>query len=160
MTLTPWTEPWPSADAKLLDPQVITGHRFGGSVAIAGDTVIVGAASSGPTSFIRGGAYVFARTGSQWDFAASLKPMVNESSETFGYSVSISASEDLILVGTPYRATAPSYAGAVYSFRNDGSGWMPSSVYYSAAPAAPYPRSDNFGYSTSIDGDEAVVGAP
>jgi hypothetical protein len=147
-------------EAKLLEPQAITGHRFGGSVAIAGDTVVVGAASSGPSSTLRGGAYVFARTGNQWNFAASLKAMVSETSETFGYSLSISDSEDLILVGTPYRATAPSNAGAIYSFRNDGSGWTSSSIYYGAAPAAPYPRPDNFGYSTAIFGDDAVIGAP
>ena len=147
-------------EAKILSPVPIAGSNFGVSVALVGDTLAIGAGAESSLSTARGGAFVFHRTGNQWDFVASLQPMVNESSTSFGFSLTLSDAEDVILVGAPYRVNVPSYAGAVYTFRNDGSGWASSSVYYGAAPSAPYLRPDQFGYATALSGDDAVIGAP
>lgn len=147
-------------EAKVTAPVPITGSYVGGSVAIAGDTVVVGGGAYSTLSSARGGAFVFHRTGGQWDFVASLQPLTNESSASFGYSVSIAADESTILVGTPYRTDISSYAGAVYAFRNNGFGWALSSNYYGTPPPTPFVQGDHFGTSVSASTEGAAFGAP
>ena len=49
---------------KLLAPDGVEGHNFGGSVAIDGDRAVVGATGDAEQGIITGAAYVFERNGS------------------------------------------------------------------------------------------------
>src|SRR5262249_21137182 len=121
------------------------GDLFGGTVAISGDTVVVGAPSeasvatgvngnqgdnSAPTA---GAAYGFARSGGVWTQQAYLKASNTNAGDLFGGSVAISG--DTVVVGAPFEAsvatgvngnqgdnTAP-LAGAVYVFVRSNGVW-------------------------------------
>ena len=96
--------------------------RFGGSVAISGDTLVVGArqedssASGGESdnsSTDAGAAYVFTRsdTTGEWTQQAYLKASNAVASDNFGHSVSIDG--DTLVVSAPYGSSG---VGAVYVF--------------------------------------------
>ena len=88
-----------------------TGDAFGSSVAIAGDTVVVGARNeasnatgvngiqSNNAAPKAGAAYVFVRNAGGWSQQAYLKSSNTEGGDEFGYAVAISG--DTIIVGAP-----------------------------------------------------------
>lgn len=159
------------------------GDRFGQSVAISGDTVVVGAsgeasnqmtvtngpdASSNNAAASTGAAYVFKRTGTSWAQEAYLKAPNAGALDVFGYSVGISG--DAIVVGafgedsnepTVINGASGSSdnsadrAGAAYVFRRTGSTWDPEAYLKPANPdAVAY-----FGDSVKISGDLIIVAA-
>lgn len=74
--------------------------RFGESVAVDGDTLVVGTyfETNG-----EGAAYVFRRVGGTWSQEARLKASAPNTSDAFGFSVDVSG--DTIVVGARGRAT-------------------------------------------------------
>ncbi len=72
---------------------------FGTSVAISGETVVVGAVESGSQGTFQGSAYVFVRTDGVWSEQQRLKPSDAEDSAVFGHSVAISG--ETVVVGAP-----------------------------------------------------------
>ena len=64
------------------------GARYGYSVAVSGETLVVGAAGDVPS----GAAYVSVRQPSGWVEQAKLAPSDGESADRFGWSVAISGS--------------------------------------------------------------------
>lgn len=151
--------------------------NFGFSVAISGDTVVVGAAEEDSnatgvngdeednSSFTSGAAYVFSRSGTVWNQQAYLKASNTDLGDGFGRSVSISG--DTIVVGASgedSNATgvngdedndSAGGAGAAYVFTYNGSDWS-QQAYLKASNTG---GNDQFGYSTAISGDKIVVGA-
>jgi hypothetical protein len=121
---------------------------FGHAVALNGDTAIVGALNQGTTH--TGAADVFVRSGSAWSQQATLLASDESTSDSFGFSVSLSG--DTVVVGANQQA---SFTGAAYVFTRSGTAWSQQAklVAHDAA------MSDNFGYSVSASGDTAVVGA-
>ena len=172
-----------SQQAYLKAPNAEANDSFGASVAISGDTIVVGAtkessnqttitngstASSNNSASSAGAAYVFVRSGTSWSQQAYLKAPNADSADFFGYSVAISG--DTIVV-SPYAedsnqttitngSTASTdnsafAAGAAYVFVRSGASW--SQQAYLKAPNAE--TNDYFGYSVAISGDTIVVGA-
>ncbi|MBL6764946.1 MAG: choice-of-anchor D domain-containing protein, partial [Verrucomicrobiae bacterium] len=128
----------------------IAGAHFGHSVAISGDTIIVGAHDDG-----NGSATVFVRQGTTWTLQATLfpsDPTANNLDE-FGRSVSIHA--DTAVVGSPLHNLPSVDAGAAYVFTRDGTVWSE----HAKLTASNAGNSDNFGHSVAISGDAIVVGA-
>ena len=76
-----------------------------------------------------------------------------EAYDEFGYSVSISG--DSIIIGAMDEDTGGGSAGAAYVFTRSGETWTEEDILYASDPA----ESDQFGYSVSIFGDYAIVGA-
>ncbi|MEZ5301989.1 MAG: FG-GAP repeat protein [Verrucomicrobiales bacterium] len=119
------------------------GDRFGGAVAISGDTVVVGAlgedsGASGVNSVpdesasSAGAAYVFVRNGGTWSQQAYLKPGNPGASDLFGTSVAVSG--DTVAVGARREDGGSSGVngtpnddvpdtGAVYVFVRNGAAW-------------------------------------
>jgi hypothetical protein len=150
---------------------------FGSSVAISGDTVVVGApdedsAATGvngnQADYIAqgsGAAYVFVRSGSTWTQQAYLKASNTEANDGFATSVAISG--NTVVVGAIGEASAATGvngnqsdnsafgAGAAYVFVRNGSTWS-QQAYVKASNAGMY---DGFGGSVAISGDTVVVGA-
>ena len=122
---------------------------FGNSVAIDGDTIVVGAHGAGT-----GGAAYVLRTsdgGATYDEVAKLTASDAASSDRFGYSVAIDG--NTIVVGA-YRKG--SWTGAAYVFRTtDGGATYVELAKLTAADAA---SGDSFGYSVAVAGDTVVVG--
>jgi trimeric autotransporter adhesin len=130
--------------------------EFGVSLALDGDTLVVGAFHEDGTLSDSGAAYVFSRIAGIWSEEAYLKPMVPQEAQDFGWSVAVSG--DLIVVGARLEddsGSSTTDSGAVYLFRRDQDGWKQE-----ARLAALTPETDEFfGYSVSAADDVVVVGA-
>ena len=96
-TGTTWTE-----QAKLVPQDGAANNQFGGSVAIDGDTIVVGAAEDDDKGFSSGSAYVFTRTGSTWTEQAKLLP--SDGRENGGFGLQVAISGNTIVVGASGHA--------------------------------------------------------
>lgn len=169
---TSWTQ-----QAYLKASNAEAGDQFGASVAISGDTIVVGAVGENSNSTTinagqgdnsandAGAAYVFVRSGTTWTQQAYLKASNAGTLDAFGWSVAIDG--DTVLVGANSEDSnsttinsgqsdnsAPN-AGAAYVFSRSGSTWS-QQAYLKAFNAE---LGDTFGQSVAVSGDTAVVGA-
>jgi hypothetical protein len=140
------------------------GDNFGHSVAVSGDTVVVGAPFEGGSATGGGAAYVFVHSGSTWSQQAFLKGSNTGAGDDFGWSVAVSG--DTLVVGAPLEdsnATGVNgpdndlgdECGAAYVFVRSGSTWS-QQAYLKASNTG---MGDNFGWSVGLSGDTIVVGA-
>ncbi|MEZ5978866.1 MAG: integrin [Planctomycetota bacterium] len=155
-------------DAYLKASNPGNSDHFGESVAISGDTIVVGAPfedGAGPISTDFGAVYVFVRNGGVWSQQALLTPAVRGSRDEFGRAVAIdgdtiavgAAKEDgsgVGLSGDP-NDDSSNWSGAAYVFVRSGSTWT-EQAYVKQSTNAP---SDRFGFWVDVDGDTLVVGA-
>ncbi len=136
---------------------------FGCSVAVSGNTVVVGAkwAIVG-TNALQGMAYVFTEPAAGWTNmtqTAKLTASDGATNDYFGFSVSTSG--NTVVVGadqaTYLTATGPG-PGAAYVFTEPASGWtnMTQTARLTASDGVP---GDAFGSSVSASGNTVVVGA-
>ncbi len=151
---------------------------FGFSVAVSGDTVVVGArgeasAATGVngnqadnSAGQSGAAYVFVRSGASWSQQAYLKASNTNAGDSFGTSVAISG--DTVVVGVPNEDSAATgvngnqadnsagSAGAAYVFVRSGTSWSQQAYLKASNTGA----GDRFGSSVAVSGDTVVVGVP
>ena len=150
--------------AKLTASDGAVDDEFGVSVAIDGDTVVVGAHQHDASSNSDAGAvYVFTKPDSGWDDddydgteTAKLTALNGAVDDEFGVSVAIDG--DTVVVGAhQHDANSNSDAGAAYVFaRDSNSGKWSQTAKLTASDGA---ANDEFGISVALDGDDAVVGA-
>ena len=126
---------------------------FGGSVAISGDYVVVGANHDDDAGLRSGSAYIFKRNGAAWTEQTKITASDGARNDFFGYSVAISG--DYTVVGAGYADDAGSQSGSAYIFKRSGTEWTEEAKITASDGAA----DDYFGYSVAISGDYAVVGA-
>lgn len=134
--------------AKLIAKDARGGAEFGYSVAIDGDYAIVGARLGKP----KGSAYIFVRDGTTWSQQVKLTRNPGPKSHEFGFSVDIDG--NYAIVGEPEHV--PSGTGCAYIFVRNGESWSQQAKL----SASDGKDNDHFGFSVSIDGNHAVVGAP
>jgi hypothetical protein len=136
--------------------------RFGSSVAIDGNRIVVGAPGHDAAGLNRGAVYVFRLDGETWVQEAKLLPPAGRTL-SFGLAVDVSVdpSGAKILVGTPVQdslgGTVNGGTGRGYFFRFDGAAWLANGVVGSGGDSLT--QADSFGMSVAIDGNTAVVGA-
>jgi uncharacterized protein with FMN-binding domain len=128
---------------------------LGWSIALDGDTAVVGAPSDdiGQTTD-QGSAYVFTRNGGVWTQQQRLIANDGGAGDYFGNSVAISG--DTVVVGAFLDdVVANANQGSVYVFVRSGGVWTQQQKLTANDGAA----SDNFGSAVAINGDTVVVGA-
>jgi hypothetical protein len=124
-----------------------SGQRFGHSVAVSGNSVVVGAYQDNGANLFGGTARVYnATTGAWLDTIINPTPAVGDQ---FGFSVAISG--NTIVVGAPGDNA---FDGRAYVF--DATTGSTTSTLVNPSPAA----GDQFGSSVGVSGNTAVVGAP
>ncbi len=154
------------------------GDYFGSSVAVDGDTLVIGA--YGEESAARGidgdqddnslpdagAVYVFRRSGASWQQEAYIKASNTEREDGFGRSVALDG--DTLVVGAPYEDSSATtvdgdqddnsapYTGAVYVFRRSGTSWHQEAYIKGSNDIDARPW---FGWSVALDGDTLAVGA-
>jgi hypothetical protein len=138
-----WTE-----EQKLL-PTVPT-FGFGCSIAFYGDTALIGAQLENNNM---GAAYVFTRTGTTWNMQAKLLASEGAAKDNFGNSVSIYG--DTAIIGAKGDADFGINTGSVYVFIRTGTNWTQQAKLIAQDAA----EQDGFGYSVSLSGDTALIGA-
>ena len=128
------------------------GDQFGWSVALSGNTALVGA--NGKTigsNEHQGAAYVFTYNGSIWVQQQELTASNGAAGDNFGFSVALSGTTALIGAnGTIDRL------GAAYVFTFNGSAWGQQQELTASDGAA----GDEFGWSVALSGTTELVGAP
>jgi hypothetical protein len=110
-------------ETRLVGPGRSPGDRFGGSVAIAGDVIVVGAlADNTDAGDDTGSATVYQRSGTTWNVQAFLTARDPHVPDFFGSSAAING--DTIVIGA-YSADSPTApdSGAAYAFQRDGATW-------------------------------------
>ena len=143
--------------SKLTASVPVANDEFGYSVAIDGNTAVVGAYQRDvDTKANAGAAYVFTKdsvTGA-WSQAATLTASDGAANDEFGISVAVHG--DTIVVGAPQDDARN---GAAYVFTKPMDGWT-DSAGAATLTASDGASDDNFGISVSLDGSTVVVGAP
>lgn len=142
-----------SQQARLTGKSVREGDQFGTSVSISGDTAVIGATFDDKKELNAGCAYVFVRDGTSWNQQAKLIADDGTSSDWFGTSVSVSG--NTILVGSEKAADDGDGRGRAYVFVRNGTTWSQQTRLASGDSVG----SGGFGFSVSISGDTALVGA-
>ncbi len=145
---TTWTQ-----QAKITAADAAADDRFGYSVAISGDTAIIGADLDDDAGTASGSAYVFVRSGAIWTQQAKITAADAATGDSFGSSVAISG--ESVIVGAAHDDDAGSRSGSVYVFVRSGTAWTQQAKITAADAAA----GDDFGFSVAISGESAVVGA-
>ncbi len=131
------------------------GDMFGYSVAVSGDTAVIGAYQDddgGPTT---GSAYVFVRSGTSWVLEQKLTAADPGMSDMFGYSVAIDA-ETIVVGAIQGDAFITQDTGCAYVFTRAAGVWSQQTKL----TAADGTWDDDFGDSVAVQGDTAVAGAP
>lgn len=161
-----------------------SGSGFGTTLALRGDTLVVGAPgeasrASGvdgnmndpcldpnavggsvnePCPAPSGAAYVFERRFGHWAQSAYLKASDSQPASSFGTALALS--DNALVVGAPNHsisaAKAINASGAAYVFERGPGGWFQSALLQAAHPD----NYDYFGTAVAMRGDTVVVGAP
>ena len=127
------------------------GDNFGLDVSINGDYAIIGAPKDDDKGTDAGAAYIFTRSGTTWTQQKKILPY--KAGESFGWNVDIGG--DYAIAGASTATDKGSYSGSAYIFVRSGTSWNQQKKL-TANDGAAY---DAFGYSVSIDGNYAIVGA-
>jgi len=138
-------------DAMLTAADGAAEDVFGNSVAISGDTMVVGADGDDGR---RGSAYVFVRSGGTWTQQSKLTASDGAANDLFGSSVAVSG--DTVVVGA---YSDDMRQGSAYVFVKPGGGWsdMTQTAKLTESHRA---EGEIFGWSVAVSGDTVVVGAP
>ena len=141
--------------AKLTAADADIGISFGTSVALDGDTAMVGAHNATAGGKMQAGAaYVFTRAGTTWTQQAKLVSGDPETKGFFGVGVAVRG--DTAVVGSDWADVGTTLqAGAAYVFLRTGTTWA-QQAKLTAADATP---DSYFGYAISLHGQTALIGA-
>ncbi len=150
---------------------------FGSSIAVSGNTLVIGAGGEGSASAgvdadqsdnsaeSAGAVYVFVRGQGAWSQQVYIKASNAEAYDSFG--VRVSTSGDTLVVGAPGESSAATgvdgdasdnsaqSSGAAYVFVRSQGGWSEQAFLKASNTAV----GDNFGYAVAVSGDTVVVSA-
>jgi len=139
--------------AQLKASDAVAGDGFGDSVAVSGNTAVVGAPTHGPY----GRAYVFTKTATGWRQVAELKPSGTSGiprivlvGSCFGSAVAVSGSTVVVNDACYNGGTAMDYV-----FTREATGWSQTAELQGSDTAG----NDKFGYPVAISGSTIVAGA-
>ena len=148
-----WTQ-----QAVLLANDGAVADKFGYSVAISENTIVVGAYNDDSPLSNAGSAYVFVRSGTTWTFQQKLTGSDSTADDQFGSSAAVSG--DSIIVGANH-ADLPgnSEAGSAYFYRRSGTVWTFQQKLIPVQGANGVILGDHFGDSAAISGNRIAIGA-
>ncbi len=142
-----WTE-----SAMIVALDAAAGDEFGTSVALDGDTLVVGAVNDvGFSGGVTGSAYVFIHSAGQWLQQSKLLASDGQQGDDFGAVIGLSG--DTAAVGAPVNG---SVRGAVYVYERVGTTWTEQAKLV----AGDAQDGDQLGWSVAVAGDVVISGAP
>ena len=146
--------PWPQS-AQSIASDGAAGDYFGYSVALDGETALVGAdgADVGGNDN-QGAAYVFVRNGPIWVQQQKLVASDGAAGDLFGSSVALNG-ETALVGASNTGVNGNTGQGAAYLFVREGASWSQQQKLVASDGTA----DDGFGRSVALDGETALVGA-
>lgn len=147
----------PAADevAKLIASDGAFADSFGYSVALDGDTALIGAYCDDDLGSDAGSVYVFIRdSAGAWSLQQKLTASDGASNDEFGYTVAVDG--DTAVIGTYGWDFFDPPAGSAYVFTRDSAGVWTEQQKLTASDGE---GGDFFGYSVAVSVDTAVIGA-
>ncbi|MGH8161013.1 MAG: serine hydrolase, partial [Gammaproteobacteria bacterium] len=139
---------WQPRQRIMSSDNVLSGDNFGFSLALSGNTALVGAPDANA-------AYVLALRDGSWTEQYKLTPADGAPGDGFGAAVALAGATALI--GAPQATVAGHlYQGVAYVFSDHEGGWS-QGTKLSAQDGA---TGDLFGLSVALAGTTAIVGAP
>lgn len=139
---------------KLTAPDGVSGDNFGQSLALSGNTLLVGAPYSDARLVNQGVVYPFTRTGAIWQLAdRSFTTADTDASPNTYFGQSIALSGDLAVIGAPGLNNS---RGAVFVFTRAGASWRQETKFTAQD------GTDNalLGQAVALAGNTVVAGAP
>jgi len=144
----------PTSSMPLLPADGTPDDQFGWSIAVDGDTAVVGAWKDSDAGDRHGSVYVFARSGETWALETKLLAADVQTLHRYGWAVGVSG--DTIVVGAFGDGTNGVNSGAAYIYTRTDTGWAQQAKLFASDA-----RSNlEFGRDVAIDADTVVIGAP
>lgn len=149
---TIWTQ-----QAKLTASDGAAVDLFGYSVALSGDTILIGARFDDDDimGVDSGSVYVFTRSGTTWSQQVKLTAADGAAGDEFGYSVALSGDTAVITANADDSDFNGVDSGSAYVFTRTGSDWSQQAKLTAADGDA----GDLFGVRVALDGDTALIGS-
>jgi hypothetical protein len=138
---------------KLLASDAAAGDRFGATISLRGDRVVIGAPLDNGEAGDSGSAYVFGFNGSSWVEEQKLTASDPGSADFFGRHIDLDG--DRVIISADGDDELDTNAGAAYVFDFDGVNWQ-ETIKLMASDGLAH---DGFASSVTLDGDRAVIGA-
>jgi hypothetical protein len=124
-------------------------NYFGGSVAIEGDYMLVGADGRNNRT---GAVYAFVRVGGVWQLSQTLTASDGKEGDRFG--VFLSMSGEYAFIASAYDNRAGFLPSAAYVFHQEGLTWVEQDKLTGG-----FTSSEGYGSAVGVDGDYAILGA-
>ncbi|MCB1581596.1 MAG: FG-GAP repeat protein [Xanthomonadales bacterium] len=142
-----------SQTQKLMALDGASSDQFGSAVSLSGDRVVIGAHLNDDNGDDSGSVYVFDFDGVSWHQTQKLTANDAAAFDEFGHSLSLDV--DRLIIGAPFDDDNGSNSGSSYVFEFDGMNWNQTQKLTATNGLG----GDNFGYSISVFGDRALIGA-
>jgi hypothetical protein len=126
--------------------------RFGFSVAISGDDVVIGAYLDDDNGSASGSVYLFKKLEGGWSSMTETAKIISPSSESRHFGKSLYINDNTIVIGAPGNQ---SDRGSVYIFEKELDIWTETAYLKPKNRGS----NDRFGISVAISGDNIIVGA-
>ena len=141
-------------DTKFMPSDLEDGNKFGTSIEVDGDVVIVGAPDATGQEVATGAAYVFRRDANGWSQEAKLAAADGQFADTLGTNVAIRG--DVAVAGGPLAYVGDEIQqGVTYVFRRTASGWTQDTKLTASDGGS----DDLFGGGVAIGAAQIVIGA-
>lgn len=136
---------------KIVDPAGAASATFGTSVYISGNYVIVGA----PYDNGKGAACIFQYNGTSWVFMQKITDATGAADDEFGRNVCISGNYAIVAADKDDLTVALTDYGSASIYKFNGTSWVLMQKLIDATGGTNF----RFGYSVSISGNNAIIGA-
>ncbi len=139
---------------KLIPDDGSAGDKFGDSVSISGDLVVIGSPSDDDNGADSGAVYLYNRNGGQWEFDRKLVASDGMAGDKFGDSLD---ADDVHIVVGAWSADSGEIenVGVAYVYHWNGTNWIEEARLMADDMA----EGDRFGYAVAISGDRIIIGA-
>ncbi len=132
----------------------VANDYFGTSVALDGDTALVGAIGTATNGDYSGAVHALQRTGGVWTQVQTLAAADAQPLDQFGQSLVLHG--DRVVIGAPAASRAFNLEGRAYLFSRGSQGWTQERLLTNSAPR----RGETFGFGLGLTEEFAFVGAP
>ncbi len=140
-----------SQQSKFLPVDIKASDRFGWSVALSGETALIGAPLASTST---GAAYAYVRNAGTWMQQKKFTALDADASDQFGHSVAISG--DTAIIGARADEPKGTNSGSAYVFLRNAGVWAQEKKFVASDETA----ADEVGASVGVSGTLAIVGGP